>query len=257
MSTPLEHVPVLVAHRGYARRYPENTIEAIEAALRADACYVEFDVQLTADAVPILIHDASLERTANVRGVVHEMPWQAVRSIPVNESKRLGQRFQNVLVPRLTQAADLMRQWPGRRAFVEIKRSSLRYFGLEQVMEPLLDEISAPAEQFIVISFDHQAVAYAKGRGTHDIAWVIDRWNEDSRRTAEELAPQFLFCNYRKLPRDLSRLWPGPWKWVLYEIDDAEHALSLGRQGIHMIETMAIGELLADRRLGQKSCGER
>lgn len=254
---PLDDIPLLVAHRGYAKRYPENTLESVEAALAAGACYVEFDVQLTADAVPIVIHDASLKRTANVAGLVQEMPWQAVRDIQVNESTRLDNRFQNVLVPSLAQVADLMRKWPGRRAFVEIKRSSLRYFGLERVMGPLLDEISSPPEQFIVISFDPQAVAYAKTRGIHDTAWVVDRWTRDARRTAEKLMPEFLFCNYRKLPRDPSKLWPGPWKWVLYEIDDVEHALSLGKRGIHMIETMDVGELLADQRLARRSCIEQ
>jgi glycerophosphoryl diester phosphodiesterase len=253
----LGDIPVLVAHRGYAKRYPENTIEAVEAALEVGACYVEFDVQLTADAVPVVIHDASLKRTADVVGMVHEMPWQALREIQVNESKRLDNRFRNVFIPSLEQMAELIRKWPGRRAFVEIKRSSLGHYGLDRVMGPLLDEISSSPGQFIVISFDPHAVSYAKDRGTHDIAWVVDRWTRAAKRTAEQLMPEFLFCNYKKLPRDLSKLWPGPWKWVLYEIDQVEHALSWGRQGIHMIETMAVGELLADSRLKRRSCIEQ
>ena len=53
----------LVAHRGYPRRYPENTLLSLLAALEAGAEFVEFDVQMTADGVPVLLHDADLRRT--------------------------------------------------------------------------------------------------------------------------------------------------------------------------------------------------
>lgn len=47
----------LVAHRGCAARYPENTLAAVAAALQEGACCVEVDVQLSADRVPVLMHD--------------------------------------------------------------------------------------------------------------------------------------------------------------------------------------------------------
>ena len=50
----------LVAHRGYAARYPENTRESLAAAVRAGARFLEFDVQLSADGVPVLLHDVTL-----------------------------------------------------------------------------------------------------------------------------------------------------------------------------------------------------
>ena len=56
-------IPQLVAHRGYSLRYPENTLLAIEQAFIAGACYVECDVQLTQDGVPVLLHDNNLQRT--------------------------------------------------------------------------------------------------------------------------------------------------------------------------------------------------
>jgi glycerophosphoryl diester phosphodiesterase len=55
--------PLRLAHRGDWRRAPENTIEAIRAALAIPACDgVEFDVQLAGDGVPILLHDDTLDR---------------------------------------------------------------------------------------------------------------------------------------------------------------------------------------------------
>ena len=60
--------PELIAHRGWAYRYPENTLPAIAGALGAGARYVEFDVQITADGVPVLFHDSTLDRTAGRPG---------------------------------------------------------------------------------------------------------------------------------------------------------------------------------------------
>ncbi|MDH4143174.1 MAG: glycerophosphodiester phosphodiesterase family protein, partial [Chloroflexota bacterium] len=55
--------PLRLAHRGDWRRAPENTIEALQAAFDVAACDgVEIDVQLSADGVPILLHDDTLQR---------------------------------------------------------------------------------------------------------------------------------------------------------------------------------------------------
>lgn len=64
-----------MAHRGYALHYPENTRAAIRAALAAGAKYFECDVQLTADRVPVLFHDESLDRVCGVPGSIHEFKF--------------------------------------------------------------------------------------------------------------------------------------------------------------------------------------
>lgn len=58
--------PFLVAHRGYSRSYPENTLASYKAAIAAGAKALEIDIQFSADGVPIIMHDtASISRTAN------------------------------------------------------------------------------------------------------------------------------------------------------------------------------------------------
>jgi glycerophosphoryl diester phosphodiesterase len=65
-----------LAHRGDWRRAPENTIPAIEAALAVPGCDgVEFDVRLSSDGVPVLLHDETLERVQGRPGRVDE--WSA------------------------------------------------------------------------------------------------------------------------------------------------------------------------------------
>ena len=60
--------PWVIAHRGYSAHYPENTLCAFEAAIEAGADVIELDVGLSADRVPMVLHDDTLERTTNGHG---------------------------------------------------------------------------------------------------------------------------------------------------------------------------------------------
>ena len=70
----LEHKkrPWVVAHRGYRGKFPENTLAAFEAAIDVEADMIELDVCLTSDRVPVVIHDETLDRTTDGKGLVSE-----------------------------------------------------------------------------------------------------------------------------------------------------------------------------------------
>jgi len=56
--------PIVVeGHRGYCAKYPENTMVSFEAAMALGVDAIEFDVWLTADKVPVLLHDGNCLRT--------------------------------------------------------------------------------------------------------------------------------------------------------------------------------------------------
>jgi glycerophosphoryl diester phosphodiesterase len=65
-------LPKVVGHRGAAAYAPENTLESFREARRRGATWVEIDVKLTSDSVPIVMHDASLKRTMGVDRLVAE-----------------------------------------------------------------------------------------------------------------------------------------------------------------------------------------
>lgn len=66
-------LPKVIGHRGAMAYAPENTLESFREAARRGASWVEIDVKLTADSVPIVMHDASLKRTMGVDHLVAEM----------------------------------------------------------------------------------------------------------------------------------------------------------------------------------------
>lgn len=74
--------PWIIAHRGASSLAPENTLEALRLAAELGADRAEIDVQLTRDGVPVLLHDATVDRTTSGRGRIAELDWR--------EADRLG-----------------------------------------------------------------------------------------------------------------------------------------------------------------------
>jgi glycerophosphoryl diester phosphodiesterase len=243
-------VPGLVAHRGYPQCYPENSLAGFRAALEAGACYLETDVQLSADRVPFLSHDDTLGRVSESRGRVTRLTAEQLLRVDAGEPARLGKRFRATRLTRLAELAALLRAWPAATLFVELKRQSLRRFGVETVLGSVLECLGHPQSQWVLISFDWPALAAARRAGCGRIGWVLPRWNATAEARAHGLGPEFLFCSQRLLGTRLP--WPGPWRWVVYTVDRAETALALAARGMTLIETNAIGTLLSDPRLRQR-----
>lgn len=103
-----------LAHRGFARPGGvddglENSMAAFAAAVRLGYAYVETDAHGTADGVAVALHDESLDRTTDSRGLVAELPWSQVRRARIGGVEP---------VPRLE---DLLGSWPHLRVNVDVK----------------------------------------------------------------------------------------------------------------------------------------
>jgi glycerophosphoryl diester phosphodiesterase len=123
---PLIWPPLKIGHRGAAGEAPENTLASFELALRHGADGIEFDVQLSSDGVPVVIHDARLTRTTSGNGWVHEHRASVLRRLDAgswfNRRHRLRarERYAGARIPLLAEVL----QWVKARqclAFVEIK----------------------------------------------------------------------------------------------------------------------------------------
>jgi len=233
----------LVAHRGNAREYPENTLPAFRSALELGARYLELDVQLSADAVPVVIHDATLARTTGRRGRVRDLTAAELAGVEAAEPRRFGDAHRGTTLPRLTDALRLLDGRPDVTLFVEIKRESLVDAGLDRTVAAVVDACAPWRRQCVAISFDLEAVVRARALGAAAIGWVLGRPDERSRRRAEDVRPDFLFVDVRRIGRRTT-LWPGRWRWVVYEVDDPAVAHRLATLGVEFIETMAVAPML-------------
>lgn len=75
--------PLLIGHRGASAVAPENTMAAFREAIAVGSDGIEFDVRLTRDRIPVVIHDSSLHRTAGLPQRVADLSWSELKSVDV------------------------------------------------------------------------------------------------------------------------------------------------------------------------------
>src|SRR3569832_1116926 len=158
-------IPQLVAHRGYPRRYPENTLESIAAAIHAGACYVEFDVQVTADGIPVLEHNKNHKHTTNTHKHIVNTKQEKHTKHTTNEPKRFGTRHRNLTIPTLAATVDLLKQHPRVTPFVELKKESLEAHGREKVVKNVLAILEPLKSRYVIISYDALSLRTARAMG--------------------------------------------------------------------------------------------
>lgn len=123
MPDPASHSVVrdaveVIAHRGYSARAPENTLAALEAAVAAGADAVEFDLHAAGDGVPVLFHDAELNRTTDAVGPLRLRTFEQLRRL--DAGTWFSPDFAGERIPSLREALDLVRQRVGH-VYAEVK----------------------------------------------------------------------------------------------------------------------------------------
>jgi glycerophosphoryl diester phosphodiesterase len=146
-----------VAHRGYSAVAPENTLPAFAAALHGGATIVEFDVRTTADGVPVVIHDRTLERTTTGTGPVWEADFDGVRRL--DAGGWFSPAYAGVRVPTLAETIDLIAP-ADVELLLEIKAPATP----EQV-KVILEQVASRGliDRTVVQSFDPAVVAMVPG----------------------------------------------------------------------------------------------
>jgi glycerophosphoryl diester phosphodiesterase len=145
----------VIAHRGASAEAPENTLVAFRRALEIGVDGVELDAHLSADGVPVVIHDPLLERTTDGHGLVKDQPLAALRRL--DAGRRFDERFAGERIPTLAEALEALR---GVRVIVEIKNGPLYYPGIASRVLAAIAEVGHPS--VTISSFDHPVLLEVK-----------------------------------------------------------------------------------------------
>lgn len=95
---------MMIAHRGASGVAAENSLAALHAAADQGADRAELDLRLTADGVPIVMHDAKINRTSDGAGYVGQLTWHNLRSLKLRP--RGGEDPKLLCIPTLAQALE-------------------------------------------------------------------------------------------------------------------------------------------------------
>ena len=99
-------LPQIIGHRGCAGYAPENTLEAIHTAADMGLTWVELDVKLTKDEIPIIFHDPTLERTTSGSGKVADKTLAELKELDCGSY--YGESFTAIQIPTLEEAIDVL-----------------------------------------------------------------------------------------------------------------------------------------------------
>ncbi len=91
--------PLIIAHRGLKKHYPENTISAFDAAIENRAVMIELDVSLSKDREVVVIHDDTLDRTTNGTGLVCDYTLAELKEL--DAGSWFSKEFKNEKIPTL------------------------------------------------------------------------------------------------------------------------------------------------------------
>jgi glycerophosphoryl diester phosphodiesterase len=146
--------PYVIAHRGHSSVAPENTLAAIASASAADL--VEIDVDTSADGVPYVLHDATLDRTTDGTGALREHASAYVDGL--DAGSWFSPAFAGQRVPRLTAAARLSAA-RGARLLLEVKRPQTRAAVARYVAEL---RGAGMLDRTVLQSFDEDTLIHAR-----------------------------------------------------------------------------------------------
>ncbi len=210
---------LIYGHRGAPAVTPENTLLAFQAALDAGVDGIEFDVQATADGIPVILHDRMLDRTTNGTGPVDRISLADLRLLDAGRGER---------VPTLAETLELV----GDRVHLDIE---LKQAGIErQVLAGLARH---PSVRWAISSFDWTSLARCRAISNDAELWLLaDHASDAMLATAARLGATAISLRAAALTPDVAKtLQQAGLRVVVWTVNDpvaARTAQSLGAAGL-------------------------
>lgn len=225
--------PALIAHRCGGALAPENTLAGLHVAARLGVKAVEFDVMLSADGVPVLIHDETLERTTNGRGRVADMPLATLQQLDAGNWHHPA--FAGERIPTLSAALACCRHL-GLAINLEIKPSQGADQATAEAVAAVLAGEALPAG-ILLSSFSVTALEVMRARLPDcPRALLLDAPDADWQEQLRAVAAIALHCNAAHVTAPLAAaVRDSGYGLACYTVNDAALAHALYGQGVNAL----------------------
>jgi glycerophosphoryl diester phosphodiesterase len=232
--------PPWIAHRGAGKLAPENTLAAFRHGAGFGYAAFECDVKLSADGVPFLLHDATLDRTTDAQGIAGERPWAELSRLDAGSWH--GRLHAGEPLPTLDAVAAFCRA-NGHALNIEIKPTP----GVERRTG---EAVARAAERLwagrtlppLLSSFEPAALEGARDAAPAlPRALLIDSFVDGWFERAQALGCVAVVANYRLYDRAMVQRLHAAGLWALcYTVNDASAARHLLDCGLDALITDAV-----------------
>lgn len=181
-----ENEMLVVAHRGYSSKAPENTIAAFNMAIAARADYFECDVHRCKSGEIVVIHDETVDKTTNGSGKVSDFTLEQLKELSAGYSQKFGNQFETERIPTLNQVLKLAK---GQiKVEIEIKAQGLAANVVKLVKELKMEQ------DVIIISFDFNEVKTAKALAPEiETMYLVGAiWGEKELEKVKAIGAEYL-----------------------------------------------------------------
>ena len=249
--TTFSQKPIIIAHRGASAYAPENTISAFEKAIEMGAQIIETDVHQTKDSVVVIMHDLTVDRTTNGKGLIKDlMSYEYDKLIidvfptPVSSSfhterSRSGVEKKNIHPPTLE---DAIKTINGRcQLLIELKKENSYYTNIEKHIVDLITKYNAQSWIHTIHSFDKDALVNVAKRDSSInlqklivfnlplVSFNFDKhFNKDDFKNWEGVNVYYKFCS-KRLIRKVHKLGKSVYVWT---VNKPRKARKLARRGV-------------------------
>jgi len=233
----------VIAHRGSSGVAPENTIAAIKQAMIDKSNYIEIDVHMTKDSQIVAIHDLSVDRTTNSKGLIRDKSLSQLLSL--DAGSWFDKKFNSEKIPTLQKILDLLDE--NQKLIIEVKNNNNVYPGIEKVITAIASAHPSKAK-IIYKSFSKEVLDRFKSLdSTREILYCtvgpvpfLPFYIDHSLRSGSpmdynadyyQIHRSFLTKKFIDLAHGKNKKVIG---WDIHKLDDIENAHA---KGVDIIET--------------------
>lgn len=186
----------IIAHRGFSSKYPENSMIAFEQAIALGADGAEFDVQLSADGIPVVFHDESLKRITGDDLLIKDLTLRELKTLDI--SYKFAGQCPVQRIPTLEEYFALTSQYAFLN-IIELKTAIFEYPGIEKKVVSLIDRFRLN-DRVILSSFNHYSLLRVKTIAPDLPCGILYECRiAEPQRYAAVLGMQYLHPDYRFL----------------------------------------------------------
>ncbi len=209
----------VIAHRGASFLEPENTIKAVERAVKMGADFVEVDVRVSKDKQLVVMHDPSINRTTDGKGLVKDYTLQELKNFDAGDGET---------IPTLDEVMACVKDRIG--LVIEIKEPGTEVKILEKIDENNLENV-------ILTSFYHKSIKNArKINPSVDAGIIFTGQPVDVNQMVSSAGANVIFPGYKYLDEDLIKQAHGNgisvYPWTVDDEGMFEKLVEMGVDGI-------------------------